>query len=130
METTPTILVVDDEPDLLENLSLTLEMAGYNTVTAGNGIEALAELQRQPVDLILSDIKMPFMSGYQLQTEVRQNPQYAGVPFLLLSGCRFLSDAEIRYGKKLGITEYFAKPIRVETLLLAIWCALENKEEH
>lgn len=130
METTATILVVDDEPDFLENLSLTLEMAGYRTVTARNGIEALVELQRQPVDLILSDIKMPFMNGYQLQAEVWQNPQYANVPFLLLSGCRFLSDAEIRYGKGLGITEYFAKPIRVETLLLAIWSTLANKDEY
>lgn len=129
METTSTILIVDDETDFLENLSLTLEMAGYRTVTAGNGIEALAEMQRQPVDLIVCDIKMPLMGGYQFHEEVRANPNQADIPFLFLSGCRFLTDAEIRRGKRLGVTEYFAKPIRVETLLLAVWSALENSPQ-
>lgn len=114
------ILLIDDEPDLLENLSLTLNMAGYPTVTAADGFEALGVLQSQPVGLILSDISMPSMDGYQLYNRIREDSQWSQIPFIFLTGCRFLSDQEIRYGKSLGVDEYLAKPIRSEQLLLAV----------
>ncbi len=120
MGITKTILLVDDEPDFLDGLSLTLEMAGYETLMAKNGSEAFSIVQNQPVDLIISDINMPLMGGYQLCKLVRRSPQAAQVPFLFLTGCRFLSDDEITYGKNLGVDEYFAKPIRSEKLLLAV----------
>jgi CheY-like chemotaxis protein len=121
METTSSILLVDDEPDLLDNLSLTLTMAGYQTVTARDGLEALEILQTRPVALILSDINMPYMGGYQLYQHVHENPRWTTIPFIFLTGCRFLSDGEIRYGKALGVDEYLAKPVRAEQLLLAVW---------
>jgi two-component system cell cycle response regulator len=120
MNTGISILLIDDEPDLLENLSLTLNMAGYTTVTATDGFEALTVLQTQPVGLILSDINMPTMDGYQLYNRIREDSQWSRIPFIFLTGCRFLSDKEIRYGKSLGIDEYLAKPIRSEQLLLAV----------
>ena len=91
------ILLVEDNLDLLDNLSLTLEGAGYRTLTAGNGLEALAVLHAQPVDLILSDINMPNIEGYQLYKLVRENHRWATIPFLFLTGCKFMSDAEIRH---------------------------------
>ena len=78
------ILVVDDQPDLLENIGLALESAGYQVLTAGDGVEALAVLQSQPVDLILADIAMPRMNGYQLYERVRENVQWVAIPFLFL----------------------------------------------
>jgi CheY-like chemotaxis protein len=120
MDTDCSILLIDDEPDLLENLSLTLNMAGYSTITAADGFEALDALQNQPVGLILSDISMPSMDGYQLYNRIREDPQWSKIPFIFLTGCRFLSDKEIRYGKALGVDEYLAKPIRSEQLLLAV----------
>jgi two-component system OmpR family response regulator len=120
METKSSILLIDDEPDLLDNLCLTLEMAGYQTVTATDGVEALAVLESQPVALILSDISMPCMDGYQLYNRIRENPHWNEIPFIFLTGCRFLSDKEIRYGKDLGVDEYLTKPIRSEQLLLAV----------
>lgn len=116
----PSILVVEDEPDLLDNLRITLEGAGYRTLTARNGFEALAVLQAQSVDLILSDINMPRIGGYQLYKLVRENPRWSAIPFLFLTGCKFLSDGEIQYGKKLGIEEYLTKPIQPEYLLLVV----------
>jgi CheY-like chemotaxis protein len=120
METIPLILLVDDEPDFLDNLSLTLEMAGYQQVTAADGFEALQILQARPVALIVSDINMPHMGGYQFHNLVRLNPEWLKIPFLFLTGCRFLSEREIRYGKALGIDDYLAKPISANDLLLAI----------
>jgi CheY-like chemotaxis protein len=128
MKTSASILLVDDQPDLLDNLSLTLGMAGYQAVTASDGFEALAVLQRQPVDLILSDITMPRLDGYQLYHRVRQNPEWAQIPFLFLTGCGFLSDGEIRYGKALGVDEYLSKPIRSRELLAAVQRVLQRTQ--
>ena len=120
MTTTKSILLIDDEPDFLDNLSLTLEMAGYKTITAQDGVEALSVLQNQVVDLIISDIKMPHVGGYELYKIVRANPVWSSIPFFLLTGCRFVSDSEVHYGKALGVDEYFTKPIRSKELLFAV----------
>ena len=120
MKTTPFILLVDDEPDFLDNLSLALEMVGCRPLIATDGFAALQLLQIQPVDLIVADINMPAMNGYQLYHQVRRNPQWKEIPFLFLTGCRFLSEGEIRYGKTLGVNEYLSKPISVNELIVAI----------
>jgi CheY-like chemotaxis protein len=87
METKSSVLLVDNEPDLLDNLSLTLETAGYRTLIAGDGFEALDVLKTQPVDLILSDVAMPYLDGYQLYRRVRGNSEWDNIPFLFLTGC-------------------------------------------
>ncbi len=127
MDVQPSILLIDDEPDLLDNLSLTLEMAGYQTVAVTDGDKALAVLENQPIGLILSDISMPAMDGYQLYDQIRKNPDWENIPFLFLTGCRFLSDQEIRYGKNKGVDEYLTKPIRSEQLLLAVLSKLSPR---
>ena len=113
-----TILIVDDQPDLLDNLALTLEAAGHHTLTAPDGSAALAILQAQPVDLILADIAMPRMNGYQLYERVRENPDWLAIPFIFLTA-RSL-DSDIRYGKELGVDDYLTKPIEPEDLLAAV----------
>ncbi|MGD8737233.1 MAG: response regulator, partial [Anaerolineae bacterium] len=65
------ILVVDDQPEILENLALVLEAEGYHVVTAADGLEALKALEATAVDLILADIAMPRLNGYQLYERVR-----------------------------------------------------------
>jgi serine/threonine protein kinase/DNA-binding winged helix-turn-helix (wHTH) protein len=112
------VLVVDDQPDLLESIRLTLETAYYAVHTASDGSEAMEVLQSQPVDLILADIAMPRMNGYQLYERVRKNPQWVNIPFLFLTA-RSL-DSDIRYGKELGVDDYLTKPIQPEDLLAAI----------
>ena len=74
-----TILVADDQPDLVAMISLTLESAGFQVLRSGDGLEALAILQAQTVDLILADIAMPRMNGYQLYQRARENPHW-GAP--------------------------------------------------
>ncbi len=118
MNTVASILVVDDEPRLLDAIRLILEEAGYRVLTAGDGIEALAVLQSQPVDLILADIAMPRMNGYQLYERVCGNPQWVAIPFIFLTARVLNSD--IRYGKELGVDDYLTKPIETEDMLAAV----------
>jgi len=113
-----TILVVDDQRDLLANIRLTLEAAGYRVLTAVDGVEALALMQAEQVDLILADIAMPRLNGYQLFERVQQNPAWAGIPFILLTARAM--DSDIRYGKQLGVDDYLTKPIEPEDLLAAV----------
>ncbi|GAB4423506.1 MAG: hypothetical protein Kow0031_02040 [Anaerolineae bacterium] len=120
MNSTPSILLVDDQPDFLDNMSLTLESAGYHTIVAANGYEALKALNSESVDLILSDIGMPQMGGYQLFQQVKNNPLWQKIPFVFITGYEFLSENEIKYGKNLGIRGYLIKPIRATELLLTV----------
>jgi len=118
MDPGASILVVDDQPELLENLALVLEAEGYQTYTAGDGVEALELLETQPVDLILADIAMPRLNGYQLYERVRENPRWLAIPFIFLTARAM--DSDIRYGKELGVDDYLTKPIQPEDLLAAV----------
>ena len=113
-----TILVADDQPDLRAMISMTLESAGFQVLQSGDGLEALAILQAHAVDLILADIAMPRMNGYQLYQRVRENPHWLAIPLIFLTA-RSL-DSDIRYGKELGVDDYLLKPIEPEDLLAAV----------
>jgi DNA-binding response OmpR family regulator len=118
MESQPVILLVDDEPDMLDNLSLALQIADYPHAIARDGMEALEILQTQPIQLILSDIIMPRMDGYHLYQQVRENPLWAAIQFIFLTGCWL--DSEVRYGKELGVDDYLVKPVKTEHLIAVI----------
>ena len=127
MEAIGVVLVVDDQEEIRENLELVLEAEGYFVLTAGDGREALELMSSQPVDLILADIAMPRMNGYQLFERVRENPQWVTVPFLFLTA-RAL-DSDIRYGKELGVDDYLTKPIQPEDVLAAVHGRLKRARQ-
>lgn len=112
------ILVVDDQPDLLENISLALETAGYQILKAADGLQAIEALNSHPVDLILSDVAMPNMNGYHLLDRVRSHPTWTRIPFLFLTARNL--DSDIRYGKELGVEDYLTKPIGPEDLVATV----------
>jgi DNA-binding response OmpR family regulator len=118
METRASILIVDDEPDLVANLTLALESEGYSVLGAGDGLQALNVLQSQLVDLVLADIAMPHMNGYQFYQRVRENPQWGTIPFIFLTARKM--DSDIRYGKEMGVDDYLTKPIRAADLLAVV----------
>lgn len=118
METEATILVVDDQPEIVENLALVLEEEGYRVLTAADGLEALDRLAAHPVDLVVADIAMPRLNGYQLYERMRENPAWLTVPFIFLTARAM--DSDVRYGKELGVDDYLTKPIQPEDLLAAI----------
>jgi len=121
------ILVVEDQPAMQRNIRVGLTMAGYDVVTAADGIEALAVLGAQPVDLILADIAMPRMNGYQLYEALRANSRWALIPFVFVSA-RAL-DSDVRFGKQLGADDYLVKPFQLEDLLAIVAGRLRRAEE-
>jgi DNA-binding response OmpR family regulator len=104
-----------------------LEAEGYRVLTASDGAEALDLLRAQPVNLILADIAMPRMNGYQLYERVRQSPQWVAIPFMFLTA-RTL-DSDIRYGKELGVDDYLTKPVQPEDLLAAVRGKLRRAQQ-
>ena len=122
------ILVVDDQPQLLASIQMTLELAGHRVYTAGTGIAALAVLQAQPIDLILTDIGMPQLDGYQLCMRVRAEGSWDAIPLMFLSARG--SDEDIRYAKSLGADDYLVKPIEPEELLAAVQEGLRQGRSH
>lgn len=120
------ILVVEDQPAVRMCLVQILDKAGYQVLTAGNGLEALDVLKSNPVDLILADIMMPKMDGYTLYENVAENPHWVTVPFIFLTA-RVL-ETDIRYGKELGVDDYLVKPVAAEDLLATVRGKLRRAE--
>lgn len=106
--------------DVLMNLNLLLQYNNYTVFTARNGEEALDVLNRfeTPPDLILSDIMMPKMDGYELFQRISENLEWNLIPFIFLTAKD--SPEDIRFGKTLGIDDYITKPFREEDLLASI----------
>ncbi len=113
-----TILVVDDQPALLANIQFTLQAAGYRVLTAADGVEAIDLLRTQQIDLVLADIAMPRLNGYQLFEQMQQEQAWAFIPFILLTARAM--DSDIRYGKQLGVDDYLTKPVEPEDLLATV----------
>jgi len=114
------ILLVDDNEDILFHLRFLLESNGYNVKTAANGkaaLKILSELENPP-DLIISDIMMPGMNGYEFFTAVSNNPKCNRIPFLFLTAKSTPED--IRLGKILGVDDYITKPFKKEDLIASI----------
>ena len=115
-----TLLIVDDEPQVLKLLETLLQHEGYQTLTASSGEEALALVARQPPDLILLDIMMPGMDGFEVASQLKGNETTAGIPIIMLSA---LSESSARVsGLEAGAEEFLSKPVeRVE-----LWLRVRN----
>lgn len=118
MDYRDSILIVDDNERLLAAVQRILESEGYIVFTATDGAVALEMMRETRPNLIIADITMPYMNGYQLHERVRQNPEWAFVPFIFLTGHAMNSD--IRYGKEIGVDDYLVKPIEPEDLLVTV----------
>jgi len=113
----PLILVVDDTKFYQVRIKRDLESTGYEVITANNGVQALtilSTLDRLP-EVIISDIIMPEMNGYDFFKAVCNNPLWNRVPFLFLSSCS--NPEEILIGKLLGVDDYLTKPFKTEELI-------------
>jgi signal transduction histidine kinase len=114
------ILVVEDDLNLLDGLRNILELEGYHVLTAVDGLDALSVLrsQPQPPDLILSDIMMPRMDGLELLESVRQESQWLAIPFIFLTARGQTHD--ILRAKHLGVDDYLIKPYDPTELMVAV----------
>ncbi|HTH50464.1 MAG TPA: response regulator, partial [Pyrinomonadaceae bacterium] len=112
------ILVVDDSATVRKLISGKLEKSGHNVISACDGIEALERIKEQVPDLVLLDITMPRMDGYEVCKQIRANPDAGHVPVVMISGKDGFFD-KVR-GRMAGTTAYVTKPFGPETLMRAL----------
>ncbi len=122
-----TILVVEDDTALSQIISSILELEGYAVLEAENGEAALSMLKESTVHLILSDVNMPGMDGYELFEQVRANAAWAQIPFIFLTGKD--ERYEIRHGMEMGADDYLPKPFEPDELLSAVKIRLKRSAE-
>jgi len=109
------ILVVDDSATELAVISAPLRGDGYAVVTASNGQEAIDRLGAEAFDLVLLDVIMPGLNGFQLCRSLRRDPRYAQLPIVLVTSKN--QDSDRHWGLKQGATDYITKPFSREQLL-------------
>lgn len=122
---TKTILVVDDEQDIIDLLKYNLEKEGYRVLTARNGKKALEQAKHLP-DLILLDVMMPEMDGWEVCKQLKRDPNTEQIPVLFLTAKETEFDEVL--GLELGADDYIVKPIAVRSLLARVKAALRRRE--
>jgi two-component system sensor histidine kinase/response regulator len=121
------ILIVDDEPDMRKVINDVLTEAGYETFLAENGAHALELAAAVMPDLILSDIQMPSMNGYELLNNVKVDQELGKIPFVFMTGVN-VGRYDLRKGMDLGADDYLTKPFTVEELLTAVEVRLRKQQ--
>ena len=127
------ILVVDDDPDILDALTMILESQGYKVVTARDGIEGLANLKAENPDLMVLDLLMPKMDGWAVCKEL-QDPRWSkfkDIPILILTSVREEASRrryELETGLELDVDDYVEKPFSPDVLLERVSKLIKKKE--
>ena len=118
-----TVLLADDEPEVLEMFKVFCERASYDTLTASDGREALKLFYQHHPDIVITDIRMPIMDGYDLCRRIREISE---VPIIILSA--FGSEDEKVKGLQLGADDYLVKPITMRELFARVEAALRRAQ--
>jgi len=121
------ILVVEDIPNVLELLEVTLRFQGYEVLSAHNGQEALDILEEEDPALIITDILMPKLDGFSLVQELRRNPKTQNIPVIFLSAT-YVTPEDRNFAMSLGASRFIEKPIDTEDFLLTIAELLAQEE--
>jgi two-component system chemotaxis response regulator CheY len=108
------ILAVDDSATVRKFVSVSLSMQGFQVITASDGMDALEKLPQQQVDLLITDLNMPNMDGFELIRALRENPQYKDLPVIILTS--LTDDATRETGSKLGVASFLVKPFSLEKI--------------
>ena len=108
------ILIAEDEPDIRDLVAFTLRFSGYEVVTGSNGEEAVELANKEFPDLILLDVRMPRLTGYDACKKIKENPQLKDIPVVFLSAKG--QESEIQSGMEAGAEEYLLKPFAPDQL--------------
>ena len=111
----PRILAVDDEPNIVRLVQVNLERHGYQVDTANNGVQALAKIRQSRPDLVVSDVMMPEMGGFELLASIRRDPNLMDLPVIMLTAKT--EDRDVMEGYKTGVDMYLTKPFSPHELL-------------
>ena len=120
------VLVVDDEPDLVELIHYNLTKAGYDVAGVLSGEEALAHVRSSLPDLIVLDVLLPGLDGLEVCKTLRRNPTTAGIPIVMLTARS--EDADVVAGLELGADDYLTKPFSPRVLLARIKAVLRRQQ--
>ena len=115
---TQTILIADDEPNIVISLEYLLQRDGYQVRVARNGQEALDAIQASPPDLVLLDVMLPLVSGFEVCQKIRENPALADMRIVMLTAKG--RDVEMSKGLALGANAYVTKPFSTQDLLAQV----------
>lgn len=120
------VLVVDDDPDKLNLLEVALRMAGYDVRTATDGDEAIAAIESYQPDLVITDVMMPRMDGYELASRIRENPQTRFIPVILQTSAGYRAE-DLRRGSEVGALGYITDPTDLDLMLARTRTLLDFK---
>ncbi len=112
------ILVVDDSPTEVHLLKAALQKGGHAVITATNGVEAIETARTEKPDVILMDVVMPGINGFQATRQITQNPETKHIPVIVVSNKSQQTDRV--WGLRQGAVEYLAKPVKEQVLLESI----------
>jgi len=127
MTSSPTVLIVDDNPQNLELLEVYCEgLEGTNVITATNGIEAMGRVVQDKPDLILLDIMMPRMSGFEVCKQLKANPETRDIVVVMVTALNETADVE--RAAECGADDYLSKPIDRVALIDLVTTLLQSKQ--
>jgi DNA-binding response OmpR family regulator len=112
------VLIADDEPNIVMSLEFLMQRAGYQVQVAGNGEEALRLATEQAPDLMLLDVMLPKMSGFEVCQKLRESPACAGIKIIMLTAKG--RDTEMAKGLAMGADAYITKPFSTKDLLAQV----------
>ena len=118
------ILVVDDSPDNVFLIQTILEEEGYTVSTAKDGPSALADIEKSPPHIILLDVMMPGMDGFEVTHRIRQNTKLSFIPILLITA---YDQPSVAQGLDMGADDFIRKPVEVDELLARVRALLRLK---
>ncbi len=122
------ILVIEDEPIIRENIAEILKISGYESIQADNGFVGVQQILEHKPDLVICDVMMPRLNGYQVLETIRKSSETATIPFIFLTAKA--SPEDIRKGMSLGADDYLTKPFSRDELIGAVESRLEKQRIH
>jgi DNA-binding response OmpR family regulator len=114
----PKIIIVDDDRETRELLALALQMEDFDVTQAANGLRLISTLHVDQPDLILLDVNMSWIDGFELCRAVRKNEDFGDIPVIFISARS--SSADVKRGIEAGAADYFTKPVELQTLIARI----------
>jgi two-component system alkaline phosphatase synthesis response regulator PhoP/two-component system response regulator VicR len=121
------ILVVDDERHIVRLVEVNLTRAGYDVVTAYDGVEALEQFAKEKPDMLVLDVMMPRMDGFEVLKKLQSDPASKGVPIIMLTAKA--QDADIFRGWSSGVSSYLTKPFNPRELLTFVERIFQSVED-
>lgn len=108
------VLVVDDSSTVRKFVAASLNLKGFRVVTAADGIEALERMPAEKIDLIILDLNMPDMDGFEFMRTLRETPEYRNIPIIILSSMTDLKNKDLALG--MGAIAFLEKPLSTEAI--------------